>query len=332
MGKGGRLRCKNSGAVERQLGRQLAPYSKERRSFLSSVATAGAGLAGSAILSLSAEAQRKPDASPKAFAATSCGNSRVIASDKTVAETTAGKIRGFQRNGVYIFKGVPYGAGTAGKRRFRPPASPEPWTGIRSALQYGQVCPSQDSACFNNERKNLANRDEESFVIHRGAAATVAGEDCLRLNLWTPEINGCHKRPVMVYMHGGGFSGGSGHDLLSYDGESLARNHDVVVVTHNHRLNAYGYLNLKELGGEEYTSSANVGMLDIVACPKVGLRKHYDIWGRPKLRDDLRPIGWRRQSPCTHGDAGSEGPVSSCHCSKRPFSEIPLSGLLEAIG
>ncbi len=264
----GRLRCKNSGAVERQLGRQLAPYSKERRSFLSSVATAGAGLAGSAILSLSAEAQRKPDASPKAFAATSCGNSRVIASDKTVAETTAGKIRGFQRNGVYIFKGVPYGAGTAGKRRFRPPASPEPWTGIRSALQYGQVCPSQDSACFNNERKNLANRDEESFVIHRGAAATVAGEDCLRLNLWTPEINGCHKRPVMVYMHGGGFSGGSGHDLLSYDGESLARNHDVVVVTHNHRLNAYGYLNLKELGGEEYTSSANVGMLDIVAVLK----------------------------------------------------------------
>jgi len=190
-------------------------------------------LAGSAILSLSTEARRKPEASPKAFAATSCRNNRVIASDKTVAETTAGKIRGFRRNGVYIFKGVPYGAGTAGKRRFRPPASPEPWTGIRSALQYGQVCPSQDSACFNSEEKNLANRDEESFVLHRGAAATVAGEDCLRLNLWTPEINGCHKRPVMVYMHGGGFSGGSGHDLLSYDGESLARNHDVVVVTHN---------------------------------------------------------------------------------------------------
>src|ERR1700724_243666 len=79
MCKGGRLRCKNSGAVERQLGRQLAPYSKERRSFLCSVATAGAGWAGSAILSLSAEAQRKPEASPKAFAATSCGNGRVIA-------------------------------------------------------------------------------------------------------------------------------------------------------------------------------------------------------------------------------------------------------------
>ena len=156
MGKEGRLRCENSGAVERQLGRELAPYSKERRSFLCSVATAGTGLAGSAILSLSAEAQRKPEASPKAFAATSCGNSRVIASDKSVAETTAGKMRGFRRNGVYIFKGAPYGAGTAGKRRFRPPASPGPWSGIRSALQYGQVCPSQDSARFNSEGKNLA--------------------------------------------------------------------------------------------------------------------------------------------------------------------------------
>ena len=123
MRKGGRFRCKDSGAVERQLGRQLAPCSKQRRSFLCSVATAGAALAGSAILSLSAEAQRKPEASPKAFAATSCGNSRGIASDKTVAGTTAGKIRGSRGNGVYIFNGVPYGAGTAGERRFRPPAS-----------------------------------------------------------------------------------------------------------------------------------------------------------------------------------------------------------------
>jgi len=107
MGKEGRLRCENSGAVERQLGRELAPYSKERRSFLCGVAIAGAGLAGSSILSLSAEAQRKPEASPKAFAATSCGNSRVIASDKTVAETTAGKIRGFRRNGCTFSKACP---------------------------------------------------------------------------------------------------------------------------------------------------------------------------------------------------------------------------------
>src|SRR5258708_34882104 len=146
-----------------------------------------------------------------------------------------------------------------------PPAKPEPWPGIRNALQYGRACPSEDSAHFNTDGKNLANADEDAFLLHRGSAVTVPGEDCLRVNLWTPEINGSHKRPVMVFMHGGGFSGGSGHDLLSYDGESLARNHDVVVVNHNHRLNVFGYLNLGAIGGEEFAMSANVGMLDIIS-------------------------------------------------------------------
>jgi para-nitrobenzyl esterase len=113
--------------------------------------------------------------------------------------------------------------------------------------------------------KNLASSDEDAFLLHRGSAAMVPGEDCLRVNIWTPEINGSHKRPVMVFMHGGGFSGGSGHDLLSYEGESLARNHDVVVVNHNHRLNVLGYLNLRAIGGEAFAMSANVGMLDIVS-------------------------------------------------------------------
>jgi len=241
--------------------------SKDRRRFLGDIAVSCGGLAGTAIASFN-PLLRSPaaaQAAPHNLQAP-CGQSKVVAADEaTAVETSAGKVRGFKRNGVYIFKGVPYGASSSGANRFIPPMKPEPWSGIRNALQYGRVCPSQDSAHVNTDGKNPANTDEDAFVLHRGAAATIPGEDCLRLNLWTPEINGSHKRPVMVYMHGGGFSGGSGHDLLSYDGENLARNHDAVVVTHNHRLNVYGYLNLQELGGEGFVSSANVGLLDIEA-------------------------------------------------------------------
>jgi para-nitrobenzyl esterase len=271
---------------------------KERRSFIGAIATLGAGLVTSVVLPATALAQPTPEANKKTKSTASvCRHTTVIASDATtVAETTAGKIRGFRRDGVYIFKGVPYGASTAGTGRFMPPAKPERWTGTRNALQYGRVCPFQDSAHFDTDGKNLANHDEDAFVLHRGAFLTVPGEDCLRVNLWTPEINSSGKRPVMVYMHGGGFTAGSGHDLLSYDGESLARNHDAVVVTHNHRLNVYGYLNLGHLAGEKYAPAANVGMLDIVAVLE---------W----VRDNIATFGGDPGNVTIFGQSGGGGKV-----------------------
>jgi para-nitrobenzyl esterase len=244
-----------------------APMSSGRRTLLAGMASSCAGITASALApkNLVDSLSTAPPTNSRSAAA-SCGRSKVVASDQTtVVETDAGKIRGFQRNGVYTFKGVPYGASTSGTGRFMPPAKPEPWTGIRNALAYGRVCPQEFTAHFDTDGHNLASHDEDAFLLHRGSAIFVPGEDCLRVNVWTPEINGSRRRPVMVYMHGGGFSAGSDHDLLSYDGENLARNHDVVVVTHNHRLNVYGYLNLGAIGGEDFAMSANVGMLDIIA-------------------------------------------------------------------
>ena len=241
-------------------------FSNSRRTLMKRMAAVAAGSIGPALAPGTTAGLSATTRSPLSRAGTHCEQGEVVCSDSaTVVETSSGRIRGFKRNGVYTFRGVPYGASTSGSRRFLSPAPPDPWTGIRNALAYGRVCPQADSAHFITDGQNLARSDEDVFLLHRGCAISVPGEDCLRANIWTPEINGHGRRPVMVYMHGGGYSAGSGHDLLSYDGESLVRNHDVVVVNHNHRLNVYGYLNLASIGGEQFSDSANVGMLDIVA-------------------------------------------------------------------
>lgn len=135
----------------------------------------------------------------------------------------------------------------------------------------------------------------------------------------------------MVYMHGGGFSGGNGHDLLSYDGENLARNHDVVVVTHNHRLNAYGYLNLQDLGGGEYASSANVGLLDIATVLGWVRENIAIVGGDPGCVTIFGQSGGGGKSlPLWR--AGGQRSVSSRRRSERSFFEMPISGLLGSIG
>src|ERR1700688_153812 len=238
---------KKSSAGCRQIG---------RRAFVQ-VAALAAAEAVSALLP-AANAATKPEAS--------ASTPELVVSDaKTVVEISSGKIRGLNRRGIFIFRGIPYGDSTSGENRFMAPIPPKPWTGIRDTLQLGHACiqPASDSAHYNYDGGNMAPSDAENFLLHRGEGILVPGEDCLHLNVWTPAIRDSGRRPVMVYMHGGGFEAGFDFDLGSYDGESLARN-DVVVVTHNHRLNVFGYLNLAQIGGPRFADSANVGLLDLV--------------------------------------------------------------------
>jgi para-nitrobenzyl esterase len=165
-----------------------------------------------------------------------------LPADAPVATTKHGKVRGAIDNGVNVFKGIRYGADTS-KSRFMPPVPPEPWTEVRDALAYGPSAPQPSRA---GDKPN---------------------EDCLFLNVYTPGLRDGRKRPVMFYIHGGAYNNGSGSSPL-YDGVRLCRRGDVVVVSVNHRLNAFGYLYLARFGGAEFADSGNTGQLDLVLALK----------------------------------------------------------------
>jgi para-nitrobenzyl esterase len=216
------------------------------------------------------------------------GDVRVTAAAANgVVETTAGKVRGYTRNGIYTFKGIPYAGDAGGAARFLPPSKPAPWTGIRSSMVYGPICPQDKGDGWRN--------DESAFLAewddwHQG-------EDCLRVNLWSPGVNDDRKRPVLVWLHGGGYTVGSGQERRSYDGENLSRRGDAVVVTLNHRLGPLGYLDLSAYG-KEYASSANVGMLDLVAALE---------W----VRDNIAAFGGDPGRVLVFGQSGGGAKVST---------------------
>jgi para-nitrobenzyl esterase len=172
-----------------------------------------------------------------------------------IIQTTAGKVRGYVADGVYKFKGIPYGAPAGGKARFLPPNPPPSWTGVRNTLTYGAMA-MQGPAIEGYYAAVLRGLNAES--------PKNTSEDCLHLNVWSPELGTGHNRPVMVWLHPGAFNGWRG-DSEWTDGTHLARNHDVLMVSLNHRLTAFGFLYLGDLSSD-YAESGNVGMLDVVAA------------------------------------------------------------------
>jgi para-nitrobenzyl esterase len=254
----------------------LANPNVARRSWLKIAAgTAAAGLL-----------PRQVGCQPRAAARSATGESIVASDSAAIARTTHGKVRGFVHKGMLVFRGIPYGAPTSGARRFMAPAKPAPWTGVRSALAWGFASPQIPPEHWD--------KDEVAFVYEWNPGAQ--GEDCLRLNVWTPGLDN-QKRAVMVWLHGGGFATGSGNEMNVYDGENLAR-HDVVVVSLNHRVGAVGFLDLSSIGGEEFAASGNMGLLDIVAALE---------W----VRDNVASFGGDPANVTIFGQSGGGGKVTA---------------------
>lgn len=205
------------------------------------------------------------------------GTARADVREGLTVETTEGRYRGQIADGVHVFKGIRYGASTAGAGRFLPPPPAERFAGVRDAFEFGDQTPQVRSAL------------------------TVAGpmsEDCLRINVWTPDASRARKRPVLLWFHGGGFEAGTGSSSL-YDGANMARRGDVVVCTINHRLNVFGFCDLSTFLGPEFAQSGNVGYLDLVASMR---------W----VRANISAFGGDPGNVMIYGQSGGGRKVSVC--------------------
>jgi para-nitrobenzyl esterase len=202
-----------------------------------------------------------------------------------VANTQYGKVRGFVDGGVFTFKGIPYGQNTAGENRWLPAKPPVPWKDEYPALIYGANCLQTLHDWTGIEQTFIQDWDDG-----------YQSEDMLKLNIWTPSLTG--KRAVMFYIHGGGFFFGSSYELPSHEGAQMARHHDVVQVSVNHRLNALGFLDVSEVGGSAYEDSVNVGMTDLVAALR---------W----VRDNISNFGGDPDKVMIYGQSGGGSKVTT---------------------
>jgi para-nitrobenzyl esterase len=184
------------------------------------------------------------------------GQLLLVGDNIALTNTQYGKVRGFVLRGIHHFLGLPYGADTSGANRFMPPQRPKPWAEVYPALWWGNTAP-----------QNMENRYANKFASFRDHwNYDDVSEDCLRINVFTPAINDGKKRPVMFWIHGGGFVNGNAIEHDGYNGENLARLGNIVFCSINHRLGPLGFCNLAGVGGEKFAASGNVGMLDIVAA------------------------------------------------------------------
>lgn len=218
-----------------------------RRNFLHTLSASAAGLA------LAQPAASAPTRPPKTGKPSDDDQVLFVGDNIAIANTEYGKVRGFILRGIHNFLGIPYGADTSGKNRFMPPQKPAPWSDVRPALWWGNSAPQIMEKRYANPYA--------SFVDHWNYDDV--SEDCLKLNVWTPALD-TQKRPVVVWLHGGGFTNGNGIEQDGYHGENLARLGNVVFVSLNHRLGPLGYTHLKAAGG--HPASGNVGNLDMVAA------------------------------------------------------------------
>ncbi len=210
-----------------------------------------------------------------------------------LVNTKYGPVRGYVNKGVYTFRGVRYGASTGGENRFKPPKPPSPWTEIHDASSYGYRAPQTNPAA----QSPLSLDTEIGKILWASdgfRVPTPESEDCLFLNIWTGSLDSKEKRPVMVWLHGGGFSMGSSSDLL-YDGTNLARR-GAVMVGINHRLNVFGYTHLGDIAGEEYAHSGNAGQLDIILALK---------W----VKDNIEKFGGDPKRVMIFGESGGGAKV-----------------------
>lgn len=277
-----------------------------RRNFLQ---TLGAGTAGLGLAGVPLSGNNQSRSSP----VDPDDQQLLIGDDIAIADTRYGKVQGFILRGIYTFRGIPYGADTSGPNRFMPPQEPESWDDVFPAVWWGDSAPQIMDGRYDNAFQSYADHWNYDDV----------SEDCLRLNVWTPAIDDGRKRPVLVWLHGGGYTNGNGIEQDGYDGENLSRKGDVVFVSINHRLGPIGFSDLSGIGGSKYAHSGNVGALDMVAALK---------W----VRDNIEHFGGDPGNVTIMGQSG--GGAKVCTLMGMPAAEglfqraVPLSGsTLEAM-